>query len=198
MDAAERAGYAGVIVKNAAYLETLLDDLKLTYQLKHQAVPLAMNVNNLVELLRDVVIRLLNTPAYEGRDVRFVSDDDSIMMRFDPRWLDRAFTNLILNAFVHNPPECRVRIAVRRVSARIEVTIEDNGKGIPEEDLDKLFERHYRGTNTESAHEGSGLGLAIARQIILAHRGEIRVESSPGKGTRFHVTFPSEIPPQKS
>jgi len=73
----------------------------------------------------------------------------------------------------------------------ITVEIEDNGKGIPAEEVNKLFDRYYRGTNTGELHKGSGLGMAISKQIIESHGGKIIVDSKLGVGTVVKIILPS-------
>lgn len=195
----ERAEYANVILKKTAYLETLLEDLKLTYQLKHHILPLTVKKVNLVDLMRTVIIELLNTPPYEGRNIHFEVQTEYIPLYVDSKWLRRAFDNLILNALIHNPPSTEIWISISESIDTIEITIKDNGRGISEEDIGRLFERYYRGTDTESNQAGTGLGMAIAKQVIAASQGEIFVDSSLNKGTRILVVFPKEtVTPAKS
>lgn len=103
--------------------------------------------------------------------------------------MQRAFTNLIYNSIVHNDEDTEIIITMDRKD-KIYIQIEDSGKGISKEDLDNLFEKYYRGTNTGESHKGSGLGMAIAKQIIEVHNGEIEVESTLGVGTKINIIFP--------
>lgn len=114
--------------------------------------------------------------------------------------LDQAFTNLLDNAFKYTPPGGSVEmVAFPTSEANIEVSITDTGKGIPAEDLPRVFERFYRadkarspdGSAVRAACMGAGLGLAIAHEIIQAHGGTIRAASQVGHGTRLTVTLPS-------
>jgi len=131
---------------------------------------------------------VLNNPKYEKRRVQFNIGTEPIIFSFDKNLLQRAFTNLIYNSLVHNDEDTEITINIDK-QEKIYIEIEDNGRGIPEEDLDKLFERYYRGTDTGESHKGSGLGLNIAKQIIELHGGTIDVESTRGAGTKFIVTF---------
>jgi len=97
----------------------------------------------------------------------------------------RCISNLIFNALIHNKEGTEVVVDIRNQD-RINIEIKDNGKGINEEDLRKLFNRYYRGTNTES-HKGSGLGMSIAKEVVEAHGGNIFVESELGKGTSIKI-----------
>jgi len=113
---------------------------------------------------------------------------EPIVFSFDRALMKRAFTNILYNSLVHNDEHTVMTINIYKKD-KIYIEIEDNGRGIPEEDLSKLFERYYRGTDTGESHKGSGLGLNIAKQIIELHGGMIHVESSVGVGTKFIVTF---------
>ena len=73
----------------------------------------------------------------------------------------------------------------------MQILVSDNGKGMTAEEMEHLFDRYYRGTNTEQETEGTGLGLAIAKNIVELHGGLIAVSSIPGIGTTFQIDFPS-------
>lgn len=175
-----------MIMNKTAYIEILLDDLKLIQRLKNHWLPINLSSVNLVELVRVVVINLLNDPKYSNRVISFESDLEQINHAVDPVLMQRAFTNLIHNAVVHNPENTRVQVSIYG-GDEIKICIEDNGRGISKEDQENLFERYYRGTNTEGSYAGSGLGLAIAKQVIEAHGGSISLESELGKGTRISI-----------
>lgn len=180
--------YSRIIKNKAIYMEELLEDLKLTQVLKVGLVPFNAKKQDLVELLRSITIDVLNNPKYEKRRVQFNIGTEPIIFSFDKNLLQRAFTNLIYNSLVHNDEDTEITINIDK-QEKIYIEIEDNGRGIPEEDLDKLFERYYRGTDTGESHKGSGLGLNIAKQIIELHGGTIDVENTRGAGTKFIVTF---------
>lgn len=186
---AERRKYAEIIVGKTHYMEKLLDDLRLTYQLKNHLLPLNKQEGNLVEAIREIIIDLLNDPQYGQRDVEFIPEKEQIFLAFDRGFLIRAFTNLIYNAVIHNPPETKIRVYIAEQAEAIDVIIEDDGQGIGEDEIEKLFTRYYRGTSTNERHQGSGLGMAIARQIIEAHGGDIEVTSRIGEGTRVRILF---------
>jgi two-component system sensor histidine kinase ChvG len=110
--------------------------------------------------------------------------------------LVQVFQNLISNAFSFSPPGGEVRLAAQRNGRLIEVTVEDDGPGIPEENLDSIFERFYtQRPEGEAFGTHSGLGLSISRQIVEAHRGTITASNRPGTfgkpaGARFTVRLP--------
>ena len=184
----EMKSYANIITQKAQYMEELLEDLKLTQVLKRGLIPLNRKNEDLVSLLRDITIDILNNPHYENRKIFFTPQQEHIVFPLDKSLMQRAFANLIHNAVVHNHEDTEIHISIKKTD-RIYVKIQDNGKGIAQDELDNSFDRYYRGTNTDENHQGSGLGLAIAKQIIEIHGGTIEVESTLDVGTLVTVTF---------
>lgn len=182
--------YAGIMLKNVAYIETLLDDLKLTYQLENGIIPLKLQEHNVIRFLKELVIDILNHPEYEHRMIHFQTGEESIPFTFDPAYLTRALQNLIINAFMHGDEQTAITLSVSVTEQQVQVLISDNGKGMTEEEVDALFQRYYRGTDTEHKPEGTGLGLVIAKSIVELHGGTISVTSVLGAGTDFKLCFP--------
>ena len=104
--------------------------------------------------------------------------------------LEQVFSNLLDNALKHTPSGGEVSITTRPPNLEsVEISIMDTGQGIPAEQMKHIFERFYR-ADASAGKAGAGLGLAIARQIVLAHGGDIMAKSRLGKGTEFVVTLP--------
>lgn len=181
--------YGAIILKNTLYAEQLVNDLKLTYQLQSNMIPLKKELLNITRFVKEVVIDLLNAPDFEGRDISFVTDNDEAACLFDPLLFRRAITNIIVNALTHNALGTEVKITLN-ANHSSELIVADNGIGMTEQELGNLFTRYYRGTSTEIKPEGSGLGMAIAKQIVEAHGGSIRAESIQGIGTTITVVLP--------
>lgn len=184
----ERSKYAEIIKSKSNYISDLVEDLKLTYELNKSSSIIENKEENLVDLLRDTIIDILNHPKYQHKKIDFESNKDVIIYKCNSMLLQRAFSNLIYNAIIHNKDDVKIIVKIKEVE-NIIIGIEDNGKGIREEDLQRLFERYYRGTNTGEAHKGSGLGMAIAKQIVEAHEGNIGVTSELGVGTKVEICF---------
>ena len=187
IDDLEKERYVEIILDKSDYIEHLIHDLNVTYQLQNPSFPLKKEEENVVEVLRDSVIQILNHPLYEDIQLEFSAEIESYPFHCNKMLLQRAFMNLIFNAIVHNPLDTFIRISIEEDKGRARIVIEDEGNGILEEELENLFIRYYRGTNTGEAHKGSGLGLAIAKQIVEAHGGRIDVKSQVGKGTRVVI-----------
>jgi|GEM_PF-303187 len=114
-----------------------------------------------------------------------------LTVRADKRELKRVLVNLIGNAIHYTPKSGKIVIHLNNPSGKnvVAVVVEDNGRGIPAQDISVLFQRFSQGTSRQRS-SGSGLGLYLSRQIIEAHGGEIGVESEVGVGSRFFVELP--------
>lgn len=128
--------------------------------------------------------------AARARRVELVSvlPGEAIALDVDPEHFKMALANLLQNAIRHSPEGAVVRIAATPVDERVRFSVEDFGEGIEESHQARLFERFYRVPGTGAP--GVGLGLAIAREIVLAHGGEIGVRSRIGEGSEFWFTVP--------
>jgi two-component system sensor histidine kinase SenX3 len=114
----------------------------------------------------------------------------------DERLLTVAVHNLIANAVHYSADGSRVGVGVRRHEGIVEITVTDQGVGIPEADLDRIFERFFRVDQARSRHTGgTGLGLAIVKHVVQNHGGDIRVWSQPGKGSTFTIRLPEATSP---
>jgi hypothetical protein len=122
-----------------------------------------------------------------------------VVVRHDPNLVGQAVANLVANALKFTPRGGHVSVAVQPLATgAARVVISDDGVGIPSEELPRIFDRFYRGTEGLAAAgraaraSGSGLGLAIVKSIVDMHAGRIVVESLAGRGTKFELTFPAD------
>ncbi|CAH0249518.1 Alkaline phosphatase synthesis sensor protein PhoR [Peribacillus sp. Bi96] len=195
--------YTSIIHRQSIYMKELLEDLNLTMRLRHQRLPLQFEEVDIVGFIREMTIELLNDAQFGDRKVEFETNVDKVTHKVDKKLLKRAILNFIYNALVHNDDNVVVKIQIDRIyplclqeqppcniskasELHTQITIADNGRGIPSKDIEQVFERYYRGTNTASAH-GTGLGMAIARDIISAHNGKLDLTSLENKGTTITI-----------
>jgi signal transduction histidine kinase len=122
--------------------------------------------------------------------------DQSQEITADYDRLNQVLSNLVSNALRHTPEAGVISLSTETVPGGVRMIVQDNGSGIPEQDLPFIFDRFWRG-DLARARDGShsGLGLAIARQLIQAHDGAIEVQSQSGKGTTFMILLPAEHHP---
>jgi two-component system phosphate regulon sensor histidine kinase PhoR len=112
-------------------------------------------------------------------------------LRADSQKIHQVLINLLHNAISYTPEEGSITVGATPVPDGAEVSVTDTGIGIPPEDLSRIFERFYRVDKGRSRElGGTGLGLSIVKHIVEAHGGHVRVESKPGKGSRFTFYLP--------
>lgn len=127
-------------------------------------------------------------------DLLFNPAEAHVMVMIDKPKIDQVITNLITNAIKYSFPESQVLISVLEKEDHIKITIKDQGQGIRENELNKLF-KPFQKTSTRSTggEKSTGLGLSIVKKIVEAHLGEIGVNSIFGKGSEFYFTLPLKI-----
>ncbi|MFJ8457856.1 sensor histidine kinase [Lysinibacillus xylanilyticus] len=189
--AQEMYKYAEVIQNKTVYIEKLVNDLKLTYQLKNTLLPIKKTTVDIIDLTRESIIEFMNMPNYKDRLIEFECSQEQLLIIADPGLIQRVLVNLINNALIHTDLDTYVQVYIKQTPTHAVVTIIDNGDGINKKDLPHIFDRYYRGTNTDPKNS-SGLGMAIVKEIIVAHGGEIVVESSKGDGTKITFQLPLE------
>lgn len=173
-------------------IRAMVDELMTLAQMDSWQYQLEVGPADLGEVIR-TAIRSVETKAQRfGIEVYF-EDEDEHRCVCDVQKLYQVFLNLLDNAIKYSDPGDRVDVSVEDTLSWTTVSIKDTGIGIPDEDLDQLFERFYRVNKDRSrATGGSGLGLAISKQIVEMHGGDISVESEPGEGSTFLVQLPRE------
>ena len=131
----------------------------------------------------------------KGVDLRiFKENNQPIMADYDPQKLLQVLTNLLSNAFKFTPEGGSVSVDVRRLSDQVpevlEIGITDTGKGIPKQDINKVFDRFYQVSDKNWRTTGTGLGLTITRELVRLMQGEIRIKSEIGQGSKFTIHLP--------
>ncbi|HEV2248769.1 MAG TPA: ATP-binding protein [Terriglobia bacterium] len=191
-DQANRNRFVEIIRDHARRLARLTDDLlKLSrieagrLELEIRPIRVEALVNGCVETAR------LNANA-RGLEIDVDLQQDAPAVRGDGAQLGEVLQNLLDNALQYTPSGGRIEVKARPKGQDVIFTVSDTGIGIPESDLERIFERFYRVDAARSREAGgTGLGLAIARHIVEAHGGRIWVESAVGQGSRFHFSVPT-------
>lgn len=172
----------------------LVGDLLLLAQAESGKLPLQRKEVELDSLILEVMqqMRVLARGKLKLR----IGSIDQVVVCGDKDKLKQVFVNLIQNAIRYTPEGGEVVVAVGKNDHQAVVTVEDNGPGIPPEDLPYIFERFYRGEKSRTRTKdgkGFGLGLSIAYWIVKNHEGSIDVESRVGEGTTFRIFLPVKI-----
>ena len=132
---------------------------------------------------------------FEGAKVRLASDLAECTAWVDRVQIERMVSNLLSNALKFTAAGGEVRVGLKCDTGSVEISVEDTGCGIPTDHLPHIFDRFYRVPGADAGpnpERGLGLGLSFVAWIAKAHGGTVRVESTPGKGTRFSITLPLE------
>ena len=150
-----------------------------------------LEVNSLVKTATELL-----SPIGKGKKIGVDFHGEELLppVMGNKRWLQRAVENLITNALKYTPDGGRIEIKTGLVEMNgerfIEISVKDNGVGIPADDISKIFEPFYRGRNTKN-EKGIGLGLSLVKQVVDLHGGKIEVRSELGKGSTFLIIIPA-------
>ena len=191
----EQVQYLGVAERNAHRLLRLVGDLLFTAQVGSSTFSLDTTVLEIGPIINASVESASPTAAGAGVEITATVPTKPIFVLGDAQRLGQACDNLISNAIKFTPRGGKVTVTVDIVESKVVITITDTGMGIPEDELDQLFARFFRAsTATRAAVPGVGLGLSITKAIIVAHHGELDVQSEVGKGTSFILRLPLNTP----
>jgi signal transduction histidine kinase len=184
-DEATQKEFLTIIDEEADRLSLLIENVLESARLQSKTLPLRFQPLRLDAVLRDVILRL----RARHKDLDVSMELDAVPPVYgDGVRLAQVFENLFTNAIKY-APDAPIVIILKQVYEDVVVSFIDHGPGIPKESLPLIFERFYR-VRGEKTVTGTGLGLYICKQIILAHRGKIWAESSPGQGTTFFIQLP--------
>ena len=167
-------------------------------------------VLNLLELARADLDTTLNTQPYDlqdllssvthefqtqanakGHELTFDPPENRPQVKVDLSRIRQVLQNLVGNAIKYTPDQGEIKVFSERENGMIWVRVQDNGLGIPEDDLPHIFDKFYRVDADDRADiQGNGLGLAIVKAIVEQHGGEIKVESTFGEGSCFSFSLP--------
>ncbi|WP_339206793.1 HAMP domain-containing sensor histidine kinase [Paenibacillus sp. FSL K6-3182] len=181
-----------MIREKSSYMLELMNDFSHIYQIKHGTVHMDRHEFELGELVRRSVLKYVNDATLAEVDFLYEGDELPVSLYGNPKWIQRLMDNLLSNAVKHNPTGITITVTCGMLNDDAYIRVSDNGRGMDEATVNKLFERYYRGTNTEESSSGTGLGMSIAKMIVEAHQGRIEVRSAIGEGTSISIYFPSD------
>ena len=177
-----------VIQRQAEKMSTLVKSLLEITRLDQGTQKVNLEYADLSDLVH-VVCEEQAMVAHNG--IRLQTDiQPELYAEIDVFLISRMLQNLIDNAFKFGKENGTVRVTLHRAGAGARLTVEDNGIGISQADLSRIFQRFYQAENSSRSQGGMGLGLSMVRQIVQLHGGTITVDSAEGKGTTFTVILP--------
>jgi len=146
------------------------------------------------DLMAGCVARAL--PLAERKQIRILTEaaPQDIQLTGDRELMEYAFYNLLTNAIKYSPPRTQVTLAAVRRHEHAYISVEDQGIGMDQKEVKKIFQKFYRTKRAEQSGEvGTGIGLSIVEQIVIQHSGTIEVMSRPGQGSRFTMVLPAPV-----
>ncbi len=181
--------FVEIIYRQTRNLNALIDDLLTLSRIEDGRSRFKMETFPLCDLLSSAVSLCL-TKANEKKSC-IELNCSSKEIHAHPVLLEQAVTNLIENAVKYSPEGSRISVRGMVEPELVRIEIQDNGPGIPQKDLDRIFERFYRVDKARSRDMGgTGLGLAIVKHICIMHGGTVAVTSREGQGCLFTITIP--------
>jgi signal transduction histidine kinase len=136
-------------------------------------------------------------PLAERKQIRILTEaaPEDMPLTGDRELMEYAFYNLLTNAIKYSPPHTQVTLAAMRKHGQAYISVEDQGIGMDQKEVKKIFQKFYRTKRAEQSGEaGTGIGLSIVEQIVIQHGGNIEVMSRPGQGSRFTMVLPAPVP----
>ncbi len=186
------AQFVQVIKRHSDRLAKIVEELLMLSKIESREFQFKTEPISISDLIADV-LDFLREPCNKKRlSVSYDPPPIPLFVQGDRHYLEQVFMNLLDNAIKYGREEGKVTISViEKDHHAVEISVRDNGIGIPKEDLGRIFERFYRVDKGRSQElGGTGLGLSIVKHIVQAHGGKVWAESTPGKGSTFYVTLP--------
>ncbi|MGO4108668.1 sensor histidine kinase [Paenibacillus sp. YAF4_2] len=192
----KRQKYVQMIAGKTTEMNRMIEELQLYSTLDTGKLPFHWETVDLAEYLDQMVKELRHDPRLSGVQVSLSLGSrvsEFTMIQADRQKLHRVLMNLVDNSLQHmkTDPKCIQFLLGQQTDGKIVLELQDNGEGIPEEALPRVFDRFFRAESSRSPGKGnSGLGLAIVKQIIEAHGGTVEAASRNGEGTTILLRFP--------
>jgi len=182
-----------IILKESGRLQSLIQDLLELSKLEREDFNLNIEQVNIQRLLSDL-LPIVQQHA-DQKEVHLTTEvEGNTIIEGDSSRLKQVFMNLLTNAINYTKVDGNVSLTFKDFDDRVLISVADNGVGIPQEEVSRIFERFYRVDKARSRNSGgTGLGLAIVKHIVEAHHGNVHVESVVDEGTTFHVGIPKQF-----
>jgi two-component system phosphate regulon sensor histidine kinase PhoR len=184
--------FLDIMVRHADQLNNIIEDLLALARIEQgtEEGGIELSRQQVGRVLKSAVQTVEQRAAAKGVTIRFEGDLD-ITADLNPRLLEQAIVNLLVNAITYSPDGGSIEIGSKPSNGGVDIFVRDNGPGIDERHHERIFERFYRVDRARSRSQGgTGLGLAIVKHIALAHAGSVRVDSKPGAGSTFTLSLP--------
>ena len=189
-----RRNFLGVIVSEADRMTRIVQDLLTLSRLDYGKMEMNVSRFAFADAVRNVYRATGLDAQKHSHTLTLDIEPDTGDTCADRDRIEQVIMNIVSNAIKYTPDGGQIRLHAGRQDSCVFLTVQDNGIGIPEQDLPRLFERFYRVDKARSRESGgTGLGLSIAKEILNQQRGDIRIESVYGQGTTVTITLPCAL-----
>ncbi len=185
----ERNECLDVIIQESARLSNLSTNILNLSKIEQQSILTNKERIDISEHLRLVIGALY--PKWSKKNIEFIFNVEEFYITGNKEMLEQVWINLIDNAIKFSPEGGKINIAINTVADKIECTIENNGKPIPEESTEYIFNKFYKADKSHST-SGNGLGLPLVKKIAKLHNGDVYLKKSDEDGTVFAVSLPKQ------
>ncbi|MBU3158251.1 HAMP domain-containing histidine kinase [Clostridium frigoris] len=186
--------YINSMNKNCYRLSKLINNIVDSSKIETGFFELHLSNNNIIEVVEDIVMSVTNFTDSKGINIIFDTDTEEKIIACDPEKIERIILNLISNAIKFSDKGDEIFINIKTKDEFVEISVQDNGIGIEEKNLETIFDRFKQVDKSLSRNtEGSGIGLSLVKSIVELHSGFIYAESKVGTGSKFIVNLPSRI-----
>ncbi|MCT8136873.1 HAMP domain-containing protein [Anaerobacillus sp. CMMVII] len=182
--------YYKVMKSETERLIKLVNDLLDMTQLEAGQIQLKPDSYNLTEQMRLVMVKMEPQLVKYQLDIELLSEDDDLLVVADADRIEQVLINLIQNAIQHSPPKSVIKLLIEKQGDQAVIEVEDFGRGIKTEDIEKIWERFYKTDRARSKKVGTGIGLSIVKSILDLHHSGIEVRSEVNRGTMFTFRLP--------
>lgn len=180
-----------IIERNSKSLLRIINQLLDLSKLEDRSFKLQLQQEEIISYLNYITESFHSYANGKNLSLRFYASDESLVMDYDPEQIQQVMTNLISNAIKFTSSGGEVFVRVVKNQDRLDIEVNDTGRGIPSDKIEMIFDRFYQVDNTETREgEGTGIGLSHTKELIKLMGGKISVKSKLGKGSQFVVSLP--------
>ncbi len=186
----QRREQVGIVRAELARLNRLFEDIVDMARIEANAVDADLEWVEPAEIAEAAVRQV--GPALEAHQLSVHNGAERALVRLDPRLTSAALAHLVENAAQYSPAGSTITVSIALADHELNIAVRDQGAGVAPQDLDRVFERFYRGVDARRQRFGTGMGLAITRGLLVAERGQVRAENDPRGGAVFTIAVPVE------
>ena len=185
-----------LMLRNARRLLVMVNQLLDFRKAEKGQMSLNLQYSDLIAFISEIMNSFDELKNTKNIKFDFIHSEPALMTWFDPEFIDKCLFNLLSNAFKFTPDNGCIQISALRKTKNsknlIEITVIDNGKGIPENEIGLVFNQFYKGIASSDLQPGTGIGLHLTRSLVELHHGSIYVDSIPNKKTAFTIEIPAD------